>query len=342
MNKKMVNLNNKKAVGDYPIFKIIGLILVILALVALFVLLYRTGIIQKITDLPGFESEELTETIDLTVCPVPIARILSDNSIHLCTSPKCEDNPKNDQGLFLDNTNLKIKYSDRWFNSPKIKIGTFVGKIVIDEKIIKGIGEDYFDAQPILEFGGVNLDKLLDLNGAYLVGKTYLCRDKHVDTNNYFRDVKEIDIYLNKFYYSLSDVLINRKVSKTSIFTNSDLTIPYENYYINLDSEFVYVDDNGKEIVKESLLKKQYDLPLDFSFDNPKDYGINSEGLVVLAKELKSDDKRQYVQFIYEGYLGTKSVSPWVLIDYFKEYGNIGRIQEKSWACLNNNCNYQN
>ncbi|MFA6023015.1 MAG: hypothetical protein WC781_02930 [Candidatus Pacearchaeota archaeon] len=335
-------MKTKKAASELGISKIVTILLVVLVVVAVFVFLFRAGLIQKFLDIPGFQQNKTLEKIDITTCPVPVARISGDKVL-MCQDDVCEQNLEYD-GLLIKGTELKVTDNSKEVWNPstyigkinEFKIGTFYGKIKIEDNVLKGIGANYFNAVEFLEPQGVNLERLLTLEGTFLVGKTTLCRFNkigQVEEERYLRDVRVEEFNGKKFYFGIQDIIFNGYSKSTYVFDDESMVASkISTSYINSNYDFIYVDAEGNEQNMGNVLDNKFYSLDDLKYiKDAKEIGINAYSSRLTAK-VKLVNERNYVQFSNE----RKAISPWVLEDYYLVYGNIGRLDKRYWICLDN------
>ena len=344
----------KKGDDKLAINKLITFILVALVVVVAFIAAYNFGLIEKLDVFPSFTKNNVSEEVIPDECNYLVARIIRDR-IYFCNGEvNCDEKTPGDyRGIKLSNSDLISSCPNCAFKGflSQYKIGVFVGNIVyLNPEIIEGVGTIYFKAKENFEREGVTLNQLVNLDKSHLIGESYLCRDEKVSDANNYQKVKNIEIGGKNFYFNIAGVLSRQGIGNTFVFYDEKLT-EIAKSYIDQNSRFVYTEGDKEvsltyvfENTKHTDLIKQV-LPIDNSNGQ---IGVDTKGNNIIgfisggAPIDGSFETNNVIRFYYGSEDNKKFVGPWIKTEYWLEYGTLGRIEDKPWACMNNNCLNQN
>lgn len=343
-------MKGKRGDEKLALNKLIMFILVALVVVVVFIGAYNFGLLEKLDVFPSFTRSNTSE-VTPSECSYLVARIIHDR-IYFCNgNSACDEKTEGAyRGIGIDNSNLIVRDTQSFFLS-SYQIGTFAGnRVYVNPEIIEGVGQNYFEVKPFFEFEGVTLNQLVNIDKSYLLGESFLCRDAKIsEGDNYFK-TKSIEVEGKIFYFNVAGVLSRQGIGDTFTFYDEQLT-KISKSYIDKDSRFVYNEDNKEvtpiyvfESTKHTDLIKQT-LPID---NSKGQIGVDSDGESIIgfisggAPIDGSSEVNNVIRFYYGSEEDKIFVGPWIKTEYWLEYGSLGRIEDKPWACMDNNCLNQN
>jgi hypothetical protein len=176
---------NKKALTGWE--QVLALILIILALAAIFLLIFKADILTKISNLPSYGSSSTGVDIKIDVqttdssCKVKVGNVQGDymtkqGDINFCQDIIKQENCNGNlySGLKLDSKDVQRDVT--WWPIDK-KVGSFTnGKITLDVGLFDKNSEEFKKLAETYKFADLQM-LLKNLDGAVVIGNS-ICRDK--------------------------------------------------------------------------------------------------------------------------------------------------------------------